>query len=141
MNVEFKENAKLDESYKSLSYNGVKTDAYLLLRNVGIKLGFIDSKLFEHRLKNYSNYTNLFDVVKDLLPNQYVDSFVSGATNYGFASRLISGESLFDVLTIDPTTDHRGWGSIFRLIDINKDVRDEGGYGPFFDKNIRKLVK
>ena len=141
MTVEFKENAKLDESYKSLSYNGVKTDAYLLLRNVGIKLGFIDSKLFEHRLKNYSNYTNLFDIIKESLPDKLKDFFVINANNQGFASRLISGESLFDVLTIDPTTDHRGWGSIFRLIDINKDVRDEGGYGPFFDKNIRKLVK
>lgn len=141
MIVEFKENAKFNDSYKSLSYDGIKADAYLLLRNVGVKLGFLESKVFEHHLKNYSNYTNLFDAVKDSLPDKLVDSFVSNANNMGFTSGLIAGKSLLDILTIDPITGHRTWGSITRLININKDVRDEGGYGRFFDKRLRKLVK
>ena len=118
-------------------------DSRIILRNAGVNLGWIGSKIFSYKMKkNYSKNKTLVNLVTECLSEKMRDYFIEEASKKGFYEPLMNGKSVLEVFCTDPVTGKLCFGMIGNIIDLqNSEVQDGKNYGPFFNKKTRKIIK
>jgi hypothetical protein len=125
---------------KPSSFSAIN-DSYIIFRYVGLKIGWLGSKIFKYGMKkNYSGSKNLIGSIIESLPKKESEYFIKMAKEKNIYEPLKEEKSVLEVLCTDPETGQLCFGMIGNIVDL-VNVEDKRCYGPFFGKKLREVIK